>query len=446
VKQRTLVAVPQETAVPEPAESGPAAPPRLCRPERHQMEWRPMELDALVPEDHWVRAVWAYVEGLDLGPLYERIKAVEGHAGRPPIDPRVLLALWLQATLDGIGSARRLDELSEHHAVYQWIRGGVSVNYHTLADFRAGHAELLDALLTRSVGTLMHQGLVRLERVAQDGLRVRGSAGLSSVRKRAKLEACLGEAREQVERLRRELDEDPAKGSRRERAARERAVREREERVRRALEEQAQLAAGREGRKKGSGERARASTTDPEARVMKMPDGGCRPGYNVQLATDTGTQVIVGVDVTNVGSDGGQLAPMVEQIEDRHGERPEAMLADGSYATHEDIEAVSGEGKTLVYAPVKAPRNADQDPHAPRRWDTAAVAEWRVRMGTPEAKAIYRERAATAECVNAIARTRGLRQVLVRGLRKVRAVVLWYALAHNLRRLFALAPAALGLG
>ena len=182
--------------------------------------------------------------------------------------------------------------------------------------------------------------------------------------------------------------------------------------------------------------KARASTTDPEARVMKMADGGYRPAYNLQFATDTGAQVIVGVDATNAGTDHGQLAPMVDQLEARHAEAPGAMLVDGGFATKEDIAAVSD--RTTVYAPVQKPKDPTRDPHAPLPTDTPAVAAWRERMGTPEAQALYKERAATAECVNAQARNRGLRQLGVRGLPKVRVIALWYAVAHNLARAIAL--------
>jgi transposase len=391
-----------------------------------------LALDSFLPDDHAARVVWEYVEGLDLRELYSRIRAVEGRAGRDAIDPRILMALWLYATLDGVGSAREVDRLCKAHMAYLWICGGVSVNYHTLSDFRTGHGEFLDELLTESVGTLMHAGLVTLRRVAQDGMRVRASAGAGSFRRRKTLESCEAEAREQVEALRAELDEDPSAGKRRRDAARQRAARERSERLRRALAELAEVEAKK---KPDDKEKARVSTTDSEARVMKMGDGGFRPAHNVQFATDTGSQVITGVDVVNTGSDQGQMSPMVEQHEERYGRVPDEVLVDGGFAKSEDIEKVSsGEQATTVYAPVRKPRDADRDPYLPRAGDSKVIAAWRERMGTKEAKEIYKERASTAECVNAIARNRGLQQFLVRGLKKVRAVALWYALAHNLMR------------
>ncbi len=377
-------------------------------------------LDSLLPEDHRARLVWEYVQGLDLGALYEPIRAVEGTAGRNAIDPRILLALWLYATLDGVGSARQLARLCEDHVAYRWICGGVSVNYHTLSDFRTAHPVFLEELLTQSVATLMHEGLVTLQRVAQDGMRVRASAGAASFRRRATLEECQTQARQQVETLRQELEADPAACTRRQQAARQRAARERSERVARALGELAEVEAKKQGQKK---EKARASTTDPEARVMKMGDGGFRPAHNVQFATDTASQVITGVDVVNAGSDTGQMPPMIEQHQQRYGKTPEETLVDGGFAKQEDIEEVSSpEVGTTVYAPVQKPRKEGRDPYQPLPGDSVTIAAWRQRMGTPEAKEIYKERAATAECVNAISRNRGLRQFLVRGLQKVRAV------------------------
>jgi hypothetical protein len=240
----------------------------------------------------------------------------------------------------------------------------------------------------------------------------------------------LAEAQEQITALKAELNTDPAAASRRQQAARERAARERAERVQAAL---GQFAAVEAAKKPAKKDQARVSTTDPEARVMKMANGGFNPAYNVQFATDTESQIITGVDVINSGSDRGQLAPMVEQHAERYDERPQAMLADGGFAKNEDIATSAAQG-TLVYAPVQQAKKADIDPHTPRAHDTPAVAAWRERMATDEAKEIYKERASTAECVNALARNRGLQQFRVRGRPKVLAVVLWYVLAHNLMR------------
>jgi transposase len=423
----------------------PPQPPRVGRKRlrcavRNQIEFQECSLDELLVEDHQARLAWEYVRGLDLSALEERIQAVEGGPGQAPADPRILVTLWLFATLRGVGSARMLDQLCRDHVAYRWICGGVSMNYHTLSDFRTAHVELLDRLLTESVASLMSEGLVTLDRVAQDGMKVRASAGAASFRRQPTLEEALQEAEQQVARLRAELESDPAASRTRQQAARKRAAEERAERIRAALEQLPKIA---ESKKPKDREKARASTTDAEARVMKMGDGGFRPAFNVQLATATDSQVITGVEVTNSGGDQGQLAPMVEQHQERYEEKPREALVDGGFVKKADIDQVSPpQGGTTVYAPVMASKTADRDPHTPREDDSPAVAEWRKRMATAEAKEIYKERASTAECVNALARNRGLQRFTVRGLRKVKAVALWYALAHNLMRAVALRAVA----
>jgi transposase len=445
--QPLLFAMPESPA----GNASPSAEPRpRLRPiERHQVEMRTESLDQRLPAEHLARDIWAYLEQLDLAPLYARIKAVEGHKGRDATDPKVLFALWLYATLDGVGSARKLDELCRNGRPYEWLAGGASLNYHTLSDFRVQHGDVLDRLLTDSVATLLHQGLTDLKRVAQDGMRVRASAGAASFRREPTLRRCLAEAEVQVQALKQQVDEDATAVSRRQEAARQRAAEDRRARLQRAVQERQQLLDLRAQQQREKGvkcepEKLRTSTTDPEARKMKMPDGGTRPAYNVQFATAAGSFVIVGVDVTNSGSDGGQMQPMVEQIVKRYQQAPEEYLADGGFSTLADIEQVTNDQNTKVYTPVKdeeKKRAAGTDPFAPLPKDSAAVAEWRCRMGTQEAKDIYAQRAATAECSNAQARNRNLYQFRVRGLQKVKAVALWFALAHNVLRTLVLRAA-----
>jgi hypothetical protein len=296
------------------------------------------------------------------------------------------------------------------------------------------HGEFLDRVLTHSVAVLMEQKLVTLKRVSQDGIRVRASAGASSFRRQPSLEHCLHEAEEQVERLRQELEKDPEATNRRQAAARQRAAQDRQRRVKAALEQMVDVAAKKPAAKK---DKARVSTTDAEARVMKMGDGGFRPAYNGQFAVDTETQTVVGVGVSNSGSDQGQLVPMLEQLKKRYEAIPAESLVDGGFAGLKDIEKASELG-TEVYAPVAKPKDKTRDPYAPLATDSPVIAQWRQRMGTQEAKEIYKQRASSVECVNALARNRGLQRLLVRGLHKVRAILLWFAIAHNLMRALSL--------
>jgi transposase len=420
-------------------------PPRIGRKRirwavRDQVEFQECSLDELLPQDHEARIVWDYACGLDLSELYASIQAVETGPGQAPADPRVLMALWLYATLRGVGTARELDRLCPDHLAYRWLCGGVSMNYHSLADFRVAHEDLLDRLLTEGVAVLMAEGLVTLNRVAQDGMKVRASAGAASFSRQPTLEEALKEAELQVQTLRAEVESDPTATTKRQQAARQRAAAERTERIQAALAQLPQIAAAKKAKER---DKARASTTDPEARVMKMGDGGFRPAFNVQLATATDSQFITGVDLTNSGGDQGQLLPMAQQHEERYDEAPKEMLADGGFVKKDDFDQLARpHGGTTVYAPVMKAHDPNLDPHTPRDDDSPAVAEWRRRMATPEAKEIYKQRASTAECVNALARNRGLQRFVVRGLRKTKAVVLWYVLAHNLMRAVALRAAA----
>lgn len=420
------------------------AAPRVLTAQRDQIALRAVDLEATVGTEHAVRNVWAFVERLDLSALYAEIGSVEGGVGRAAIDPKIVMALWLYATVDGIGSAREIERLTETHDAYRWICGGVNVNHHTLSDFRCARVDVLDELLTESVAVLVNQGLVQLERVAQDGMRVRASAGAGSFRRRSTLELCLKQARAQVQALKEEIEADPHASNRRQRAARERAAKDREARLAQALDELTQVEKQKNKKKAEKKQNeseeqhrkrseSRASSTDAQTRVMKMADGGFRPAYNVQLASTPNSQIIVGVEVNNCGSDGGQLAPMLEQVQRRYQQRPVEWLADGGFASDADLEDAH-RGGTTVYAPVRQPRNSSRDPYVPLSDDSEAIAQWRQRMGSEAAKEIYKQRAATAECVNAIARGRGLNQFLVRGLNKVKAVALWYALAHNMMR------------
>ena len=286
---------------------------RVVRPMRNQIRFLMQDLDATLPEDHQARAIWDFLDRLDLSVFYASIQAVEGGPGRPASDPQVLLAIWVYATVEGVGSARKLDRLCREHDAFRWLCGGVPVDYHLLSDFRVEHQEALNELLSQIVATLMAENLVTLKEVAQDGVRVRASAGRGSFRRKARLEECLEAAQARVEGLAQEREHPDTGVSRRERAARERAAQERADRVEEALRQLPEVQAVKERQKRHAGKRraakvteARVSTTDPDARVMKMPGEDFRPAYNVHFATDVDSQVIVGVGVINRGTDQGE--------------------------------------------------------------------------------------------------------------------------------------------
>ena len=411
----------------------PTGAPRLACANRSQLLLRSVDLDALIANDHVARTMWRFVEGLDLAAFHAAIKARGSEPGRSATDPKILLTLWLYATSEGIGSAREVARLCECHDAYRWICGGVSVSYHTLSDFRVAHRAALDDLLTQVLAAMMSQGLVTLTRVAQDGTRVRASAGAASFRREPRLKDLLRAARDQVEHVK-GLEDDPSVTTR-EAAAKARAAREREARIEKALEQMPKVRAAKKSEEEK--QQARASTTDPEARVMKMGDGGFRPAYNVQFAATTQEKVIVGVEVTNVGSDKSQMTPMLEQIEQRCGERPQEHLVDGGFVKLDEIEKAAT-GGTKVYAPPPAKKKGESPDYEPKADDTPQVAEWRSRMGTQEAKEIYKDRAATVEWVNADVKEHRGMKLRVRGLDKVLAVALLHALTFNLMRWAAL--------
>lgn len=420
---------------------------RLRTPERRQMAWVGQCADDLVSAAHPVRVVMAVVEKLDVSRFCEPIKAREGLAGRDATDPRLLVALWLYASIRGIGSARELARRCEESAPFRWLCGGVGVNHRLLSDFRTDHGEALDDLFTQVIASLVDKELVSVSRISQDGVRVRVSAGSSSFRREERLKDLLEQAKRHVAELRRQL-ESPAQAAgltARQKAARKRAAEERQRRLEQAIGQLPELkqrqaeAAARAGQGK-CGDKIRAkqprvSTTDAETRVMKMPNGGFNAAVNVQLATDTESRAIMAVEVTNEGSDSTGLSePLRQQVEERSGGNVKQHLLDGGYMRSDDIENAHQQGVELFVPPkpAKNPRNRGRELQ-PKPGDTEAVRAWKQRMASEEGKEIYKERAATSETVNADLRTyRGLGQFTVRGMNKIKCVALWCALGYNI--------------
>ncbi len=355
-----------------------------------------------------------------------------------------MLALWLWATVEGVGSARQLDKLCGEHLAYRWLCGGVSMNYHTLADFRTAHGAVLERLLADGVAALVAEGLVALDVLAQDGLRVRAAAGAGSFRRRARLEELHRAAQTRVERLRAELESDPAAGNRRRQAAQQRAAHERAARVTAALERMRELEAERARRQKtnkaqvAKQKEPRASITDAEARSIKMADGGFRPAYNLQIVSAPKSQIIVAVDIDTTGSDRGLARRGLERLAEG-GIKPADYLVDGGFTKNEDIEWADAGGVKLWCPAIHNKHRTE--PYGTRCTDGPGVADWRRRMASERGTLLYKERC-KAECPNAAARRMGLTGLLVRGKEKARTVLLWVALAHNMMRGFALRPAA----
>lgn len=406
------------------------AKPRLKYAVRNQIETMTNSLDQCLPEDHKARSVWAYVEQFDLSAILVTIKSVESAPGAPAIDPRILIAVWLYAFIEGIISAKIINRYCKEHLAFKWLCGGVSVNEHTISDFRTKHGDAFDELLTQSIGVLSHQGLITIDRIAQDGMKVQANAGRSSFRRKQTLKKHLKMAEDLVKTLKKEFEENPTAISAKQAAAKKRAAEDKLNRTKKALQELNRLTKQKENAAKVRGkaftlkdkEKVRASKTDPEARVMKMPNTGFSPAYNVQFATDTKSKIIVGVDVVQAGNDYGQLGPMKKQVEERLGFSIPEILADPGFLDYNDVEEASK--TSCIYIPSETITGKNEK--------YKKVNEMKSRMETAEAKEIYKERASTAEFVNARVRTRGLTQFLVTSLPKVKVVVTLFAIAQNM--------------
>jgi transposase len=466
---------------------------------RQQLLLRPVEVEKLVDLGHPVRAIWELVGRLNLGPFYAEIESVEGVAGRPVWDPRLLISLWLYAYKDGVSSAREIARLCEYHPAYQWLTGLEVVNYHTLADFRIRHKEALDQLFIEVLGVLSHEGLVTLQRVMHDGTKVKAYASDKSFHRKATLQDHLRLAREQVEQM---GDPESEELSQRVVKARQRALREKRQRLEEALKALGQIEAFRT--KASEKEKARASSTDPEARVMLQAKGAYGPSYNVQISTDAQAKIIVGVGVTQSPTDAAQLEPAVDRVEANLDERPQQIVVDAGLMNQATMEAMTEKQVDLIGAlpergaivvnrleqrgvsPEFYPQAFEYDASADRyrcpagkvllyetqerqgaslrRRYRAKPSECRVcefqaqccpgtrrgrslvrseatpemvafqaKMETPEAQAIYKQRAGVAEFPNAWIKDKiGLRQFRLRGLAKVTLESLWACLTYNI--------------
>jgi transposase len=417
---------------------------RFIRADRVQTRWDFIDLEALLPIDHRARVVMGFVEGLDLRPLYDAIKAREGEPGRPPPDPAVLLALWLYATIEGVGSARQLERLAQRDVAYRWIAGGVPLNYHGLSDFRVDHVAVLDRLLTESVTALIAEGVVSLREIAVDGTKVRANASRDSFKTASKLARVEAAVEQRLAELKAEIEHDPEASSRRKRAAQEQAARDVKERAKRARAALDKVRAEKEKRAKkhpqdeAKKSEPKVSLSDPEARNMRFPDGAVRPAYNAQIAVAPKEGIIVSVEMTDRRNDAGLAEPMVDDLVDRYGRAPDNLLVDTHYATSEDIVALAAHpaGPVKVFAPTPTERD-DISPIAlanrkrKRVREPESVKEWRDRMATQAGQEVFRLRK-LIERINGNLKNHGFGFIPVRGLIKAKAIALLHALANNL--------------
>jgi transposase len=399
---------------------------RLREPSRDQVTMQVFDLDGLIDDTHPARLIWAYASQVDMSSFEALVKAREGTVGMARTSPHLLLALWLYATSDGVGSARALARNCETVAAYRWLCGGVGVNHRLLSEFRNDQAARIEGLLCAHVASLSAAGIIDLDEVAQDGVRVRASAGTSSFRRRKTLGQRLDQAKALLERLaKRNDDDEDGPSGRAQQAARERA--QRVQRALEALDEAEKLQAKRE--RKHRDKEVRISMTDPDALVMKMADGGFRPAYNVQFASTPTSGIILSVWCAPGGSDGGMAEPMARRLEETYGRRPKRHLVDGGYQSAPCIEAAEAAG-TAFYCPPK-PSKDGGDPYQPRPKDTPAIIRWRARMASEAGQTVYRRRA-LAELIHAKLRNLHLDRLRVRGRAKVENWMRWFALVSNI--------------
>ncbi len=470
----------------------PAAPtagagqPRLKPVERNQLIWRTVDVERLVEEDHPARAIWAFVEQLNLEKFYA---------------PRLLVSLWIYAYSRGISSAREIGRRCTYEPAFQWLCGLGEINYHTLSDFRVAHDAALQELFVQALGVLSQEGLVSLERVMHDGTKIKACAGADSFRREERIVAHLEAARQQVEAMEHPASDDSA----RQKAARQRAARERQERLEQALKELEKIRQSKSGT--GAKESARVSVTDPPARIIKQSDGGYAPSYNVQVSTDAAHKIIVGAGVSQSASDYGELAGAVERVEENLGRKPQQMVTDGGFTCRENIIDQAAKGVDFIGSPAEhdrqsagqmrrrgvaeefypeafvydpqqdtyrcpagqtlervgqeqrpgvvqhryqaqpevcqacpfkakcCPQNADKGRSVIRAEEGPEVRQFLQKMQTPQAKEIYRQRGAVAEFPNAWLKGKlGLRQFRLCGLVKVRLEVLWACLTYNIQQ------------
>jgi transposase len=415
--------------------------PRVIRPDRRQLYWDMVDLDSQLAEDHRARLVWGFVEQLELKEFYDRIKARDETAGRPTSDPAVLLAVWLYATLDGVGSARALARLCESHAAYRWLCGGVPINHTMLSEFRRDSGAFLDRLLTQSIASLIAEGLVRLEEVAIDGTKARARAGRGSMSKAKRLRAIERAVGERVAALKSELEQDPSGAERQRRERSLKAAEAQAARLKRAGEKLATLNKEQAERAKTHGAdeaekgEPKVSTSDPEARSMRLADGATAPAWNVQVATSDG--FVVTIDPTDRRNDSGLATGLVEQITRRCGRAPERLLADTGAMTQDDIVGLAERYPDLtVYSPPPAEKeNVTAETERKRRWkrrrEPPPLKAWRERMASEEGKQTYRHRKLT-ERAHGQMKNRGMTRFMVHGRKAVHAVCLLHALALNL--------------
>ena len=475
--------------------------PRFVYVNRQQLVMLTVDVEQLIEADHPARAIWEFLGRLDLSRFSEGVQAYEGERGRAAYDPQLLISLWLYSYSRGVTAGREIARLCETDPAYQWLTGMRVVNYHSLTDFRVQHESGLRELFIQILGVLSSEELVTLERVMNDGTKIKAQASRQSFQRAKRIKEHLLAARRHVEALERQAEEEVGQKLGR---AQERAAKESEARLAAALAEFEKLGAQKSD---VPADKLRVSVSEPEARKMKQPDGGYLPSYNVQISTDQAYGIIVGASLSQSAGDTKQLLPALTRVKENTGKLPAQVVADAGYASGFNIEQLAeqnidfiaplkdqlgqlkhtgidpafsreaftydeaankyvcpagtkltyqgrerrGEGVTFKY---RAPASVCKGcVHKPQCCPTSKLGRslnrseyetqllrHKLKMETVEAQTIYKQRAQTAEFPIAWLKEKiGLRRFRLRGLRKAELEILWACATHNLQQWIRLA-------
>lgn len=414
---------------------------KINRPKRDQIEFKIGSLDDALESDHQARTVWNFIELLDFSRLYERYHSLNNGLGRGFVDPKILTALWIYAICDGVISARKIAKYCDENKAYIWICGGISVGHHLLSKFRSNFSDLFDEFVVQSISHLYDKGLITIKEVAQDGTKLLASARTMH-RKKTLVSKAIG-IRKYIKQLEEELQNGDFEKKEKKKKERELAenLRKKERLIQAAKELQKHKETLNKNRAKNRNRRLsnkdasnlRASPTDPECRKMKMADKSYKPAYNVQIATDVETELVLKTHICQNSHDGGELAPMYSRLRGAYGVGINSYLADSAFRNKDDFVAMFESGCS-VYCPTQKKKT-----QALRKRvlsgdcgkDTEADIDWVLRMEEEEANELYNRRIRVSETINAFFKNHGIHQLFVRGVKKVKGFIDLACLSYN---------------
>ncbi len=408
---------------------------KLYEARRNVTSLEVVDWDGLIDRDHMARRILKVLDQLNLSTLYAKVNSKKDHQGRPAIDAKIILALWLYAYMQGISSSRVLAEYCKWEPGFRWILGhGLSIKHVVLSEFRKQLGEDLNDILTQVVSLMVASGIVDLDEVILDGTKLKANAGRSSFHTEKGLQTLQKEVAEKLNNLNSEGNKQ-----------RQQAVlQKKRERIEKGLAQvpaiqQACIEAAKH-QKKGTRavKEAKASSTDPDARKMRFPDGSSGPGYNPQVMTTPKSGIIVDVKVTQERNDSNLMSPMLDSFKSRYGKHPKRILADTQYGVIKDVEEAL-ENKIDLYCPIRKGRKNSKEEskkrlERKRSKESQELKDWRAKMETEEAKIVRRRRSQTEKVHGWMKSKMTHCQLKLRGLIGVQTEILLFAIGYNLKR------------